>query len=191
VTLPLKLDPARTAILLVDVQERLCTAMPPATLAQLVKYAQALLGAARELGIPVIATEQYPKGLGPTLPGLRELLPAAPLAKMTFSCGADPGFAAALEAIRLRLREREAQIVIAGMETHVCVFQTARDLVAAGLEVQVCADAVASRTEEHRRIGLELCRDAGALVTTAETALFDLLGVCGTPAFKKVSQLVK
>ncbi len=183
--LPLKLDPARTTILLVDAQERLSTAMPPAALAQLVKYAQALLGAARELAIPVLATEQYPKGLGPTLPGLRELLPGAPLAKMTFSCAADPFFSAALAATGRR------QIVIAGMETHVCVFQTARDLVAAGYEVQVCADAVASRDEEHRRIGLELCRDAGALVTTAETALFDLLGACGTPAFKKVSQLVK
>jgi nicotinamidase-related amidase len=165
--------------------------MPPTTLAQLVKYAQALLGAARELAIPVIATEQYPKGLGPTLSGLRELLPSPPLAKMSFSCAGDPGFTAALEAIRRRLREPQAQIVIAGMEAHVCVFQTARDLVAAGHEVQVCADAVASRSEEHRRIGLDLCRDAGALVTTTETALFDLLGVCGTPAFKKVSQLVK
>jgi nicotinamidase-related amidase len=189
--LPLKLDPSRTAILLVDVQERLSAAMPPSTLAQLVKYAQALLGAARELSIPVLATEQYPKGLGPTLSGLRELLPAAPLAKMTFSCAGDAGFLAALESIRRRLREPQAQLVIAGMETHVCVFQTARDLVAAGYEVQVCADAVASRSEEHRRIGLDLCRDAGALVTSAETALFDLLGVCGTPAFKKVSQLVK
>ncbi|HYD43393.1 MAG TPA: isochorismatase family protein [Anaeromyxobacter sp.] len=189
--LPLKLDPSRTIILLVDVQERLCPAMPPAALAQLLKYAQALLSAARELSLPVLATEQYPKGLGPTLPGLRELLPAPPLAKMSFSCGGDPGFTAALESIRLRLREPPAQIVLAGMEAHVCVFQTARDLVAAGYEVQVCADAVASRDEEHRRIGLDLCREAGALVTTAETALFDLLGVCGTPAFKKVSQLVK
>ena len=184
-TLPTKLDPARALLVLVDVQERLCPAMPPADLARLVKYAQALLGGARELGIPILATEQYPKGLGPTLPGLRELVPGPPLAKLHFSCAADPGFAAALQASGRR------QIVIAGMETHVCVFQTARDLVAAGYEVQVCADAVASRTEEHRRVGLELCRAAGALVTTAETALFDLMGQCGTPAFKKVSAMVK
>ena len=142
-------------------------------------------GTAGELGIPVLATEQYPKGLGPTLPALREVLPSAPLQKMHFSCAPDPGFAAALEAMRRR------QIVIAGMETHVCVFQTARDLVAQGLEVQVCADAVASRSQEHRRVGLDLCREAGALVTTAETAIFDLLGQCGTPQFKKVSALVK
>jgi nicotinamidase-related amidase len=184
-TPPLKLDPARTLVLLVDVQERLAPAMPSGDLARLVKYAQALLAGARELGIPILATEQYPKGLGPTLPGLRELVPGAPLVKMHFSCAADPGFAAALQASGRR------QILVAGMETHVCVFQTARDLVAAGYEVQVCADAVASRTEEHRRVGLELCRAAGALVTTAETALFDLLGLCGTAAFKKVSALVK
>ena len=183
-TRTLKLDPARTAILVVDVQERLAAAMPPNAVQRLVKYARALAGAARELGIPVLATEQYPKGLGPTLPALREALPAPPLQKMHFSCAPDPGFAAALAATGRR------QIVIAGMEAHVCVFQTARDLAAAGFLVQVCADAVASRTEEHRRIGLELCRDAGAVVTTAETAIFDLLGQAGTPAFKKVAPLV-
>jgi nicotinamidase-related amidase len=183
--IPLKLDPARALVLLVDVQERLCPAMPPDGLARLVKYARALLGGARELGIPILATEQYPKGLGPTLPALRELLPSPPLTKMHFSCAPDPGFAAALEATGRR------QIVIAGMETHVCVFQTARDLAAAGFDVQVCADAVTSRTEEHRRVGLDLCRDAGARVTTAETALFDLLGQCGTPQFKRISALVK
>jgi nicotinamidase-related amidase len=182
---PLKLDPARAVVVVVDVQERLSAAMPSADLARLVKYVQALLGAARELGLPVLATEQYPKGIGPTLPALRELLSSPPLQKMAFSCGADPGFRAALEATLRR------QVVLAGMETHVCVFQTARDLVAQGYEVQVCADAVVSRTEEHRRVGLELCREAGAVVTTAETAIFDLLGLAGTPQFKKVAPLVK
>jgi nicotinamidase-related amidase len=182
---PLKLDPARAVVVVVDVQERLSAAMPPADLARLVKYVQALLGAARELGLPALATEQYPRGLGPTLAALRAVLPAAPLQKMAFSCGADPAFRGALEATGRR------QVVLAGMEAHVCVFQTARDLVAAGYEVQVCADAVTSRTEEHRRVGLELCHDAGAVVTTAETAIFDLLGLCGTPQFKKVAPLVK
>ena len=184
-TRTVKLDPARTAILIVDVQERLCAAMPPADLTRLVKYARALAGAGRELGIPVLATEQYPKGLGHTLPELREALPSAPLEKVSFSCAGDASFFATLEATRRR------QVVLAGMETHVCVFQTARDLVAAGYEVHVCADAVASRTEEHRRVGLELCREAGAAVTTAETAIFDLLGQAGTPQFKKVAPLVK
>ncbi len=183
--LNVKLDPSRALVLVIDVQERLCPAMPQDGLARLVKYTQALIGGARELGLPVLCTEQYPKGLGPTIPALRELLPAAPISKMHFSCVPDPGFRAALESTLRR------QIVVAGMETHVCVFQTARDLAAAGLSVHVCADAVVSRTEEHRRVGLELCREAGAVVTTAETALFDLLQQCGTPQFKKVSGLVK
>ncbi|HZZ86680.1 MAG TPA: isochorismatase family protein [Anaeromyxobacteraceae bacterium] len=184
-TAPIRLDPARACVLVVDVQERLCTAMPQEPLDRLVKYTRALVGAAQELGLPVLATEQYPKGLGATLGAVREVLPAAPLVKSTFSCGADPAFAAALETTGRR------QVILAGMETHVCVFQTARDLVERGYEVQVCADAVTSRFELHRQAGLELCRAAGAVITTAETAIFDLLHECGTPAFKKVSPLVR
>ena len=184
-TAPIRLDPARAAILVVDVQERLCPAMPQEPLARLVKYVRALAGAAKELGLPILATEQYPKGLGATLGAVREVLPSDPLVKSTFSCGADPAFAAALEATRRR------QVVMAGMESHVCVFQTARDLVERGYEVHVCADAVTSRFDLHREAGLELCRAAGATITTAETAIFDLLHECGTPAFKKVSPLVR
>jgi nicotinamidase-related amidase len=180
-----KLDRNRAAVLVVDVQERLAPAIEPAALARVLKYSKALIGAAKELGMPVLATEQYPKGLGPTVRELAELLPAPPLQKTHFSCGADPAFASELEATGRR------QIVICGMETHVCVFQTARDLAAAGYEVHVCADAVGSRTEEHRRIGLELARESGALVTTAETAIFDLLHQAGTAEFKKVAPLVK
>lgn len=180
-----KLERARTAVLVVDIQSRLAPAMPADTLERVLKYSRALVGAAKELGLPVLATEQYPKGLGPLVPELRELLPSPPLEKVHFSCGADPAFAAALEKTGRR------QIVICGMETHVCVFQTTRDLVAAGYEVHVCADAVSSRTEEHRRVGLELCREAGAIVSLAETAIFDLLHRAGTDEFKKVSPLVK
>lgn len=180
-----KLDRTRAAVLIVDVQERLTPAMPAEPLARLVKYAKALIGAAAELGLPVLATEQYPRGLGATLPELKAVLPAPPLEKSHFSCGADPAFAAALEATGRR------QVIIAGMETHVCVFQTARDLAARGYEVHVCADAVTSRTDEHRRVGLDLCREAGAVITTAETAIFDLLHQAGTPEFKKVAPLVK
>jgi nicotinamidase-related amidase len=184
-TRSMKLDRSRAAILIVDVQERLTPAMPADALARVLKYGKALVGCAQELGIPVLATEQYPKGLGATVPELRAVLPSAPLQKTHFSCGADPAFAAALEATRRR------QVIVAGMETHVCVFQTARDLVQMGYEVQVCADAVSSRTEEHRRTGLELCREAGAVITTAETAIFDLLHQAGTAEFKKVAPLVK
>jgi len=180
-----KLDRARAAVLVIDIQSRLAPAMPADTLARVVKYTRALCGAAKELGLPVLATEQYPKGLGPVVPEVREVLPSPPLEKVHFSCGADPAFAAALEKTGRR------QVIVCGMETHVCVFQTVRDLVAHGYEVHVCADAVSSRSEEHRRVGLELCREAGAVVTTAETAIFDLLHRAATEEFKKVSPLVR
>ena len=180
-----KLEAARAAVLVVDVQERLAPAMPPEALARVVKYARALAGAAKELGLPVLATEQYPKGLGHTVKEIAEVLPAPPLQKVHFSCGADAAFAAALESSRRR------QVIVCGKETHVSVFQTCRDLVSMGYEVHVCADAVSSRTEEHRRVGLELCREAGAIVTTAETAIFDLLHLAGTDVFRRVAPLVK
>ena len=181
----IQLERTKAALVVVDIQSRLTPAMPPDTLARVLKYTRALLGAAKELGLPVLATEQYPKGLGPLVPEVRELLPSPPLEKVHFSCGADPAFAAALEATGRR------QVIVCGMETHVCVFQTVRDLVASGYEVHVCADAVSSRTEEHRRVGLELCRQAGAVVSLAETAIFDLLHRAATDEFKKVSPLVR
>ena len=113
------------------------------------------------------------------------MLPTPPLEKVHISCGADPGFAAALEKTGRR------QVILCGMEAHVCVFQTVRDLVGMGYEVHVCSNAVSSRFEIHRQSGLELCRQAGAVLTNAETAIFDLLHVSGTAEFKKVSALVK
>jgi len=181
----LKLDRKTAAVLLVDVQDRLTPAMPPEALARVLKYAKAAIVAGKELGMPVLATEQYPKGLGRTLPELRELLTEPPLEKTHFSCGADPAFPGKLAATGRK------QVIIVGIEAHVCVFQTTRDLVAMGYQVYVCADAVASRTEEHRRVGLELCREAGGTITTAETCIFDLLHQAATPEFKKVAPLVK
>ncbi len=180
-----RLDRSSACILIVDAQEKLAQAMPLQTLERLVKYGRALIGAAREMDLPVLASEQYPKGLGPTIPALRNILPQAPFAKMHFSCCADPAFLPRLAATGRK------QVIVAGMETHVCIFQTTRDLVAQGYEVHVCADAVVSRTEEHRRVGLELCRESGAIVTTAETAIFDLLHEASTATFKKVVALVK
>jgi len=178
-----RLDRTRACVLVVDVQEKLIPVMW--NWAPVEKYLKALVQTAKELALPLLATEQYPKGLGATMPAVRELLPASPLVKMHFSCGADPDFAKALAATGRR------QVMVAGIETHVCVFQTVRDLVEQGYETFVCADAVTSRFEEHRRIALEQMRDLGAVVTTAETAIFDLLHLCGTPEFKRVSPLVR
>jgi nicotinamidase-related amidase len=180
-----KIERKNAAVVVVDVQERLLPAMPPERLARLFKYAKAMILAARELGLPVLATEQYPKGLGHTAPQLRELLPEPPLVKMHFSCGADPVFSRALEMTGRR------QVIVVGMETHVCVFQTARDLVQQGYEVFVCADAVASRSDEHRESGLELIRAAGAQVHNVESVIFDLLHAAGTDEFRKIAPLVR
>ena len=178
-----KLDRRNACALVVDVQERLAPVMW--NFAPVEKYCRALIQAARDLDVPVLATEQYPKGLGATVASVRELLPAPPIVKMHFSCGADSAFTKALAATGRR------QVIIAGIEAHVCVFQTARDLLAQGYEVFVCADAVTSRFEEHRRVALELMRDLGAVITSAETSIFDLLHVCGTPEFKRISSYVK
>src|SRR5512132_3872444 len=181
----LRLDRKDAVLLVIDVQSRLTPAMPADALARVVKYGRALVLAAKELGIPVVATEQYPKGLGPLIPELRELLPSPPLVKNHFSCGADPAFSAALEKLGRR------QVIVCGMESHVCVFQTVRDLVEQGYEVHLCADAVSSRQEVHRENGVELSRQAGAVITNAETVIFDLLHVAGTDEFKRVAPLVK
>lgn len=178
-----RLDRTRASVLVVDVQEKLIPVMW--NWAPVEKYLKALIQTAKELDLPLIATEQYPKGLGATIPALREMLPASPLVKMHFSCGADPEFAKALAATGRR------QVIVAGIETHVCVFQTVRDLVEQGYETFVCADAVTSRFEEHRRVALAQMHDLGAVVTSAETAIFDLLHLCGTPEFKRVSPLVR
>jgi nicotinamidase-related amidase len=105
--------------------------------------------------------------------------------KMHFSCGCDPEFVKALDATGKK------QVIVVGIESHVCVFQTVRDLLEKGYQVFLCADAVTSRLEEHRRIAIEQMRDMGAIVTSTETCIFDLLHVAGTAEFKKVSALVK
>jgi len=178
-----RLDRKNAALLVVDIQERLVPVMW--NFAPVEKYAKAAIQAARELGLPVLCTEQYPKGLGPTFGSIRALLPSPPLVKMHFSCGADPAFTRALAETGRR------QVIVVGMETHVCVFQTVRDLLVQGYDVRVCADAVTSRLEEHRRVALEQMRGDGAVITSAETAIFDLLHEAGTAEFKRVSPFVK
>ena len=181
----LALDRADALLMVIDVQEKLAAAMPKAPLAELERNAAVLIRAARRLEIPVIATEQYPKGLGPTLASLRELLPQEPMSKMEFSCGASKPIA------RHVLGSGRKQVVVVGMEAHVCVFQTVRDLMDGGFSVFVAQDAVISRSEANRGVGLRLCEKAGATLTSTETVLFDLLGVAGTPEFRELTALIK
>jgi nicotinamidase-related amidase len=182
-----RLDPSTTVLLVVDVQEKLAAAMPPEMLTTLVKNIGILLDTAKALGVRVVASEQYPKGLGPTMPAIAEKLTAlgvGPLPKMTFDAGSDLAIARALS-------QRRGAVVVMGMESHVCVFQTARELVKRGYATYVVSDAVASRREENRQLGLALAERAGAIVTGTETVVFDLLGEAGTDAFKTVSKLVR
>lgn len=180
-----RLVPAQTVILVVDVQEKLAAAMPKDALDTLVKNTTILLEAAKALGVRVVASEQYPKGLGPTLPALADKLGVTPMAKTTFDACSDLAIARALSDLDPK------SVVVVGMESHVCVFQTARELVKRGYATHVVADAVTSRREENRRIGLDLCEKAGATITATETVVFDLLGQAGTDAFKTVSKLVR
>jgi nicotinamidase-related amidase len=181
----LALDRGNAFLLVVDVQDKLATAMPRAALADLEKNAAVLIRAARRLGLPVVATEQYPKGLGRTVPALRELLADAPMEKLEFSC------AAAQRVARHIAATGRKQAIVAGMEAHVCVFQTVRDLLADGFSVFLAQDAVISRTDANRAVGLRLCEKAGATLTSTEAVLFDLLGVAGTPEFKELAPLIK
>ena len=179
----LKLERHNTALLVVDIQERLAQAMDAVALERTLKRATAAIIGARTLGLPIVVTEQYPKGLGPTCQTLKDALsPFVPIEKIQFSCSID-------EVVK-QFQGRQ-QVLMVGMETHVCVFQTARDFVDRGLTPYLLADAVLSRTVEDRRVGLELCKTVGAVVTTVESALFDLLGQAGTPEFKAISAAVK
>jgi len=181
----LTLDRGDALLLVIDVQDKLARAMPKEGMDRLTKNASVLLKAARRLGLPVVASEQYKKGLGDTLPELRELLAAAPVEKLEFSCGASKPVA------REILQTGRKQVIAVGMEAHVCVFQTVRDLLRGGFAVFVPQDAIVSRTEENRQVGLRLCEKAGATLTSTETVLFDLLGVAGTPEFKELAPLIR
>jgi nicotinamidase-related amidase len=178
-----RLQRADAALLVVDVQEKLAAAMPKEALQRMLLRTAALVEGARVLGLPIVYTEQYPKGLGPTVSMLRERLAGLPpVEKLRFSAVDDR--------VRAQLQGRR-QVLVAGMETHICVYQTVRQLAEDGALPVVCADAVLSRFEVDARVGLQLAADAGAMVATVETALFDLLGEAGTPEFKRISAAIR
>ena len=175
-----KLERDRAALVVVDVQEGFRSAIPG--FERVAKATATLVQAAEAIGIPVVVTEQYPKGLGETVPEVAEHLPQGtePLEKVVFSAADAEGF---------DLRSRD-QALICGIETHVCVNQTVLDLLDDGTEVQVAEDAVGSRTDENKRVGLHRMERAGAVLTSVETALFELLGRAGTDEFKRVQKLI-
>lgn len=183
-----RLEPKKTLLVVVDIQERLASAMPVEQMGRVVKNTALLLHVAARLSVRVLASEQYPKGLGATIPEVRDLLDAmnvTPCAKLTFDALSDDPFH------KEAFTERPAAAVIVGMEAHVCVFQTARSFVERGVSTFVVSDAVASRTEENRLSGLSLAERAGAVITNAESVMFDLLERAGTEEFKVLSKLVR
>lgn len=173
-----------SVLLVVDLQERLLPAMEGHE--AVLKFSQRIVDAATRLAVPVICTEQYPKGLGPTVAPLQTLLGNAKrFEKLAFSCCGADGL---MEYLRSLGR---SQVVVVGIETHVCVEQTVLDLLSAGLRVYVAADAVSSRRPLDRYVALDLMRQAGAAITTTEAVMFQWLRVAGTSEFKDVSRLVR
>ncbi len=174
-----------TALVVIDVQGKLAQLMTQKE--ALFENLQKVIKGAQTLELPIIWNEQLPEKLGPTSPEIAELLnqSAQPIAKTSFSCCGNPPFMQALQAAGCK------QVLLTGIETHVCVYQTCRDLLDLGYEVQVITDAVSSRTPENRQIGLERMKEAGATMTSTEMALFELLRVAEGPKFKEITKIVK
>jgi nicotinamidase-related amidase len=179
-----------TALVVIDVQERLASVMPDATA---IENAGRLIDGARVLGLRVLVTEQYPKGLGGTVAPLRERLglfasPVPVIEKLDFDACDDANVAAQLDALK---NAGVTTLVLAGMEAHICVAQTARGLCDRGFRVMVAADATASRAAENRRLAEGLWSRAGAIPTSTETVLFDLVRRASGEPFKAISKLVR
>lgn len=183
------LQRSRAALFVVDIQERLIPAMPEQVARQVIRNTAVLIETASKLGLPVVVSQQYPKGLGATVKPIEDALAAAKQVhrfdKTEFSAGNTADFAALAPGLR------RDQWIITGMEAHVCIYQTARDLVARGYQVHVVADAISSRTEDNWQIGCNLIERAGGIITSTEVVVFDLLGRAGTEEFKVLSRLIK
>jgi nicotinamidase-related amidase len=183
------LSRSRAALLVVDIQDRLLPAMSPDAVGDMMRNTEILIAAADRLGLPIVVSQQYPRGLGTTAPRIEAALGPARLVhrfdKLEFSAAAAPAFAALAPGLG------RDQWIVCGMEAHVCVYQTARDLVARGWAVHVCADAVCSRTTANREIGLGLMARAGAIITATEVCVFDLLERAGSDEFRALSKVIK
>jgi len=178
------LSPDDAVLVVIDIQGKLAQLMYQKQI--VFENAQRIIKGMQMLDIPIIVTEQNPKGLGPTIPEISALFPHFhPLPKFAFSCCADQGFSQRLTDLRRR------QVLISGIEAHVCIYQTSLDLMSQGYEVHVVADAVSSRTAENREIALQRMRDEGVKITSTEMALFELLKSAEAPCFREMSRMIK
>lgn len=178
-----RLNVADTILLIIDVQDKLLAKMPSA--ATLVREVSFLIDVAKTLGVPVLATEQYPKGLGPTHAEIGRRLPPNLPAKVTFSCCGTPGLLTEIQA------SGRPNVVLAGMETHVCVMQTALDLLAAGLTVFLPVECLQSRFRIDHDFALRRMENEGGVLTTIEAIAFEWLGRADNPHFKAVSRMIQ
>jgi nicotinamidase-related amidase len=201
-------------LFVVDVQERLMAVMSEPIAAQVVRNICILIEGAHRMGMPIVVSQQYPKGLGGTMPAIETALAQATdvhrFDKMEFSAAGSAAFTPIRDKLKKEPPKRSDllklasnalerlvgadghQWIVCGAETHVCVYQTVRDLMSStGASVHVVADAVCSRAKANWKIGLDLARQQGAIVTSTETCVFDLLGRAGTDEFKAMSKAVK
>ena len=173
-----------TTLLIIDVQGKLAHSMHAKN--ALFDNIKRMIRGVQILNVPILWTEQYPDGLGPTIPEIAGLLSnLKPVSKFSFSCCDNDLFMQRLEGLH------PENVLLAGIEAHICVYQTARDLVRSGYHVEIISDAVSSRTSENKQIGLEKCKQAGTTVTGTETALFELLKSAKDDRFKDILKIVK
>ena len=178
------ITPQDTVLLVIDVQGKLAQIVHESKAVE--KNISKLIRAAKILDVPVLYTEQYPKGIGRTVASLEKLLKEEePFEKIAFSCCADESF---MEALR-ELKRNE--VLVAGMETHVCVYQTANELIEYGYNVHLITDAVSSRTKENRDLGIRCIEKAGAWLKSTEMVIFELLRIAQGDAFKAISKIIK
>lgn len=180
-------DPQKALFLLIDFQSNLAVAMKKDVYANCERNAGLMISSCNSLKAPVLVTEQYSKGLGPTVERLKTSLKDdyRPMDKLTFSCYRDPGFQSSFSKLAKKY------IIVAGIESHVCVLQSVLDLIANGYYVHVLSDAVCSRYKSDWKYALRYMNEAGAVITTTEIAVFQLLQRAGTPEFKAISALFK
>ena len=171
-------------LLIIDVQEKLAEVM--SVKEKVVRNICHLIELTKLFNIPVILTEQYPKGLGQTVEAIKNSLTVYdPIEKLSFSCCKEKVF------LRKINENSKKKLIVTGMETHVCVLQTAIDLIRKGFNVHIVADAVCSRSKENWKVAIDFMRDAGAVITCTETILFQILEVAGTIEFKEIIKRIK
>jgi nicotinamidase-related amidase len=180
-----KLDRDQAVLVVIDVQERLVPAMPEKVYRKIKANIELLLEGAKHLGIPVVTTEQYPRGLGHTVADLAEACGDTVIEKISFGCCGEPKFNDELKKIGRK------QVIVTGMEAHVCVYQTVLGLLEDGYAVHLVRDAICSRVKENYQAAITNSGAAGAVISTTEMALFQMLKEAGTPEFKAISKMLK